>query len=449
MSAPTEGRVNLDDLRIREESRVGRGRGLLLLLLLLLIPAAFAAGWFLGPGSAGSFGGPVNVRTAVVTSGGASRNASSGGFSEGGWVEVPSYHPIYVSALTTGRVEELHVLEGSKVEKGQVVARLYGRDLRDSLRLAEAAVEEAAALVSLRESGYRKEEIAKQAAEVERNREEVALAKRVLDRTKRLVPDGAASMEDLDRDATALATAQRRLNAAEEEANRLTAGYRTEEVLQAKAALKRAEASRDQAKAKLEYVDVKSPAAGVVLERFVTPGTWLRQTDPRVVSLYDPKDLQARVDIRQENAARVWIGQKALVSIDAEPDKSYEAEVIRVEPLADFKKNTIQAKIRISEPGVSLHPEMICRVRFMGKKQASATPEDTRMPIVPESAVLEEAGKTYVFVVREGRARRTEVRLGEPEGAMLAVEAGVRIGDRVVVQPAGLSDGDEVTEAGQ
>jgi len=448
MAGGPDTRVNLDDLRIREKSSGGKGRGLLLALLILLVPGAFAAGWFFGPGKAGgALGGPIAVRTALVTTGGARAGNSRGGFSEGGWIEVPSYHPIYVSALTSGRVEELLVLEGSLVAKGQVVARLYARDHRDSLRAAEALFAERKAELALFTAGYRKEDIAKQQAEVNRLREEAALAKKILERTEKLVPTGAASREDLDRDASAAVTAAARLRAAEEELRRLNAGFRKEEVERAKASIAKAAAARDLAKAKLEYVDVTSPADGVVLERFVTAGTYLSPADPRVVALYDPDDLQVRVDIRQENAGIVFVGGKVAVSVEAVPGKSWPGEVIRVEPLADFKKNTIQAKIRLLETDPVLHPEMICRARFLAAEEPKAAADAPKVLSVPESAVREEAGKTYVYVASGGRVRRTEVRLGDAADGRVVVEAGLAGGERVVLSPAGLADGDEVTEA--
>ena len=189
------------------------------------------AGWFLGPGrGGGSLGGPVAVRTAVVAVDGDEGASSRGGFSEGGWIEVPSYHPIFVTALIPGRVEELTVLEGSEVTKGQVVARLYARDLSDSLRVAEAVLAEKRAELDLFLAGYREEDIAKQQAEVNRLREEAALAAKILQRTEKLVPTGAASAEDLERDASAMTTAVARLRVAEEEMKRLKAGFRKEEI---------------------------------------------------------------------------------------------------------------------------------------------------------------------------------------------------------------------------
>ncbi|MHC4934521.1 MAG: efflux RND transporter periplasmic adaptor subunit, partial [Planctomycetota bacterium] len=357
-----------------------------------------------------------------------------------------SYHPIVVSALLGGRVEEVTVLEGATVEKDQLIARLYAKDLKDALRNAEAQVAEAKAALDLFEAGYRKEDVRKAEAELQRVEEQAALAEKVHARTRELVPTGAASLEDLERHAAALKVAGARVEAAKEELNLLRAGYRVEEVAKARATLTRAEAARDLAQSHFSYAEVRSPAAGVVLERYVTPGSWLSDKDPRVVSLYDPNDLQVRVDVRQANASQIFVGQIAEVSTEAEPGKVYRGTVIRVDPLADLKKNTVQAKIRLSDPGPNLHPEMICRARFLPKeaKAAPGTPE--RRLTVPATAILNEAGVAFVYVVKDGHAARVRVSLGDEAGGRVEVKAGVSDGDRVVLAPAGLSDGREVTE---
>ena len=437
--------IDLNKLRIDDVSSAPRSR-LGTVLLVVLLPVAFAGGWLLRGGAGeGSAAGLIAVQTETMRAGGAGRSRA-GGFGEGGWIEVPSYHPVVISALVAGRVDELLVLEGSRVAKGQVVARLYRKDLERDFRRTEAEVGEARARLALLKAGYRKEEVAKARVEVTRLEEEVNLAEKVLARTRELVPTGAASREALDRHASALEVARARVEAAREELGRLEAGFRVEEVAQAEAALARTEAARDLAEARLSYTDVKSPAAGVVMERYVTTGTLLSAADPRVVALYDPEDLQVRVDVRQTNSTQVFVGQKAKISTEAEPGRTYPGEVIRLEPVADFKKNTIQAKIRILEPSESLHPEMICRVRFAA---AESSPEpDAELSITaPAGAIVREGGKSFVFLVRDGRARRTEIRPGAETGGRIEVLAGLSEGDRVVLAPAGLADGDPVQES--
>jgi multidrug efflux pump subunit AcrA (membrane-fusion protein) len=434
--------VDLNKLRIDDSASPARSR-FGIVLLVVLLPVAFVGGWLVR-GGGGTIAGTAKVRTETVRAG-AARSARPDGFGEGGWVEVPSYHPIVISALVPGRVDELLVLEGSRVEKGQVVARLYKKDLERDFRRAEAEVGEARARLALLRAGYRKEEVAKARVEVARLSEDVKLAEKVLARTRELVPTGAASREDLDRHTSALEVARARVEAAREELGRLEAGFRVEEVKQAEATLARTEAARDLVEARLSYTDVKSPAAGVVMERYVTVGTLLAASDPRVVALYDPKDLQVRVDVRQTNRTQVFVGQKVKISTEAEPGRTYPGEVIRVEPVADFKKNTIQAKIRILAPSASLHPEMICRVRFAAAA-SEARPEEEPVITVPAGAIVRDDGRSFVFLVRDGSARRTEIRVGAESGGRVEVDAGLSKGDRVVLEPAGLADGDPVQE---
>jgi multidrug efflux pump subunit AcrA (membrane-fusion protein) len=446
MTTRNHTRPDLNDLKIEEKPARRRGGGLLLVLLFVLVPGAFALGYYLKGGGTAFPGGTTSVTVEVVTEPGAvapDRN----GFGEGGWIEVPSYHPLIVSTLIPGRVEKLLVLEGAAVAKGQLVAELYAADLEDTLRLREAEVAEAQAALDLLVAGYRVEDVAKAAAEVRRQTEGVAIAEKVASRTAGLVPAGAASAEQLERDLSEVEVAKARLAATVEEHHRLTAGFRPEEVEKARAALARTEANRDLARSHLSYATVTSPAAGVVLSRFVTAGTFVTASDPRIVSLYDPEDLQVRVDVRQENATRITIGQRALISTEAEPGKTYEGIVIRVEPLADLKKNTVQAKIRIESPGPALRPEMICRVRFLEAEEERSEPGERPALTVPATAVTTDGGGSSLFLVRSGRAARVTVRLGEAAGGRVTITAGIAPGDRVITAPpAGLSDGDRVSE---
>lgn len=126
---------------------------------------------------------------------------------------------------------------------------------------------------------------------------------------------------------------------------------------------------------------------------------------------------------------------------EAESDHVYHGRVIRLEPLADFKKNTIQAKVRIEDPGPGLHPEMICRARFLAPREDEPAGAEPSEPTVALAAVVREAGRSYSYLVRGGRARRVELRLGEERGGRVVVESGLSVGDQVVLEPpAGLGE---------
>ena len=195
----------------------------------------------------------------------------------------------------------------------------------------------------------------------------MTLKKKVLERTRSLLSSGAVSSEDLDRDEAAHSRLIAQRNALEQDLLLKEEGSRVEDIQAAEADYRRSLAVVELARNQLSYATVTSPFDGAVLERFVTPGTWIAAQNPRIVSLYDPGDLQVRVDVRQENIGGVFVGQTVDVYTDAELDRAYAGRVIRIEPMADFKKNTIQVKVKILDPSENLYPEMIARIRFMRK----------------------------------------------------------------------------------
>lgn len=373
--------VNLDDLKIDHEKAASRKRfPLLLMLLVFLLGGAcgFALLYFKPPFLHGLLEEPLEESNPGIQP---KKNAAENdekpksveepeepreqSFTEGGWVEVPSYHPVVVSALIPGRLEELHVLESSRVKKGDVIARLYQKDLEDERSRAAAELEAAEADLKRLRAGFRIQEVEQARADLEAAEADVRLKEQVLRRTEKLVETGAVSEEELDRDKAAFEKAKARRDTLEQELSLKEEGFRAEDIEAAEAELARRKALLELAKNRLDYTVIKSPMDGVVLERFVTPGTYIPASDPKIVNLYDPNDLQVRVDVRQENIAGVYLGQEVEVFTDVEPERAYTGEVIRIDPLADFKKNTIQVKIKLLDPSGNLYPEMIARIRFM------------------------------------------------------------------------------------
>lgn len=420
--------------------------GVVLFLLGLL------AGYILfarGPGTSGGAGRVV--RTAVAGAGGGSTTA---GFTAGGWVEVatPRY-PLYVSGRITQTLERVAVKEGDAVAPGQPLAWLYDVDARAKLAAAEARLGRVRAAAGQMKAGYREEEVRAGAARARETAEQARLAAANLERARR-VAEGALSAEELDGLQSAATAAAAVQAAAEAELDKLRKGYRAEEIEAAAADVREAEAQRRLAELELSYCTIFAPTNTPplrVLNVLRRPGEWVGMgREAAVVSLYDPRDLQVRVDVPQGNVRRTRVGGRAVVRVDANPDREYPARVVRVDPLAELAKNTVTVRLAIEEPDDLLFPEMVAHVVFL---PAEASPEPASagtFPVVPASAVVRgEGGAAHVFVVEGGMARRVAVETGEPRGGgSLDIRRGVTSGQRVVVSPpAGLKDGERVQEA--
>lgn len=273
---------------------------------------------------------PDGERAAHAPDGG---NPASGGEAAGeviaqasGWLE-PDPFPINVSALAEGVVSAVLVLEGDRVEAGQVVARMVDDEARLALAAAEADLAEAAAMVAQAEADLAAAQtlwdnpvertravamaeavLAEARADLERHPAEIAVEEAKLaelqdelDRKTRLTQTGAVSRGELARltqrvgaqkaalDAHIALEAIREAKVRQAEADLAAAreGLRlrieeTRSLAAARAALDRtkaaharAVAARDDAALRLARMEVRAPVAGVVLSRLAAPGTRL------------------------------------------------------------------------------------------------------------------------------------------------------------------------------
>lgn len=453
---------------------------------------------------------PVQVVPVVWRSGGQAVTGGGVVVQAPGWVEADPF-AIGVSALTDGIVREVLVLEGQRIEAGQVVARLIADDARIAVDRAEAELGEAtarlansqAALVAAQSAwdnpvalkaalAVADATMAERQAELERWPAELASeqarAEELSAEVQRIsalnVKEQGTDIELLRAEkqgeaAAALAESTRRrkpildarLAAAKAEQAAAAENLRlritdTKELAEARAdvaegtaAVRRSDAMLAEARLRLERTDIRTPVAGVVMSRLVEPGSrlMLNADMPRanqVVRLYDPDRLQVRIDIPLAEAAKVGIGMKAEIVAQILPDRIYHGEVTRVVHEADIQRNTLQVKVRIDDPSADLKPEMLARARFLGKAGASSAPDASPRVYVPQAYVHRgERGHAHVMVVNQTRqtAEMRVVALGDSMiGDTIEIVDGLRPGDRVIADdPARIRDGMRVRIVGE
>jgi len=230
-----------------------------------------------------------------------------------GWVE-PSPFPIAASALISGVVREVFVLEGDHVEKDQVVARLINDQSKIALRGRDADVKIKSA--------------------------ELAMLQDELARKQKLVAGGGVSEGEVARLAI--------------------------KVLGAKAVVEQSDAARAEAELTLARAEVRAPVAGIVMARLVTPGSLVGMdaSTAAVAQLFDPNNLQVRTDVPLADAGKLRVGQQAQVQFDSLPGQTVRGRVLRLVQQADIAKNTLQAKVLLENPPPGLVPDMLARVRI-------------------------------------------------------------------------------------
>jgi HlyD family secretion protein len=359
-----------------------------------------------------------------------------------GWVEADPY-AVSVPALTPGVVREVLVLEGQRVEKGQVVAVLVDDDAKLAQKRSRAELEVMEAELEAARANH-----GAAVSRVDELRDEV-------ERKRGLVAAGGVSEGQFARLGL-------RLKALEQEVEGAQAA-----VTAAEARVRQREVACDEADLALERTQVRAAAAGVVLARLVEPGARISMEGAMpgaVVRLYDPSKLQVRVDVPIADAAKVGVGTPAAVVTEALPDRTFTGVVTRLVHEADIQRNTVQVKVALESPDATLKPEMLTRVRFMGAGGAGAAGaggagDQVRRFLIPATAVLhagsgQAAGQAHVFVVDHTEqggpvAAMRSVTLSPAQDGYMEAVGDLREGDRVIVEPTNLREGQRVRIAGE
>jgi RND family efflux transporter MFP subunit len=404
MDEPT---ARLDELRIertdRPESSLRIGLWLACAGVVLLLGGAGA--WLLTRSRG------IEVRTA------AARETGAGGLERvvlnaSGY--VTARRAATVSSKVTGKVTEVLIEEGMRVQEDQTLARLDDANVRASLRLAEAQL--LSATNALAETRVRIRE-----------------ADQELDRQAALVKNKIATQADFDHAEAAALAYKARLQ------------QQTADVLVAE----RTVATWQQ---QLDDTLIRAPFGGIVTSKNAQPGEMISPisagggfTRTGICTIVDMQSLEIEIDVNESYINRVEPGQSVEASLDAYPDWKIPCKVIAIIPTADRQKSTVKVRVGFIKLEPRILPDMSVKVAF--RESGGAAPATGRMVAVPKTAVRQLDGHDVVFVVRDSRAERRAVTVSSTGADDAVISAGISAGEKVALAPSGeLADGTAVRE---
>lgn len=240
-----------------------------------------------------------------------------------------------------GRIEAISVKEGDPVTAGTELARLDRAEAQARRDQAEAQLSAARALLAEMESGFRLEEVAQARAARNVAQDRLSDAQRDLERTRKLRDGGAVSQEMLDKATTLAEVAKSQFTQADEQLHLLESGPRKERVDAQRAAVAQAEAAVRSVDALLHNMTIHSEFDGIVSVRHREPGEIVPAGSP-VLTVINRDDRWIRIYISETRIGSVRVGQKAMISSDTDPDKSYQGEVVYISTEAEFTPKTVQ-----------------------------------------------------------------------------------------------------------
>lgn len=307
-----------------------------------------------------------------------------------------------IATKITGRLVYLAVEEGSRVKKGDIIARLENEDTLAAKDQALAGVQTARFLL-------------------EQSLAELSDATLSYHRSKELVSSGYIAKSEYD-----AADARFKRAKAAVQANQAA-------VLNSRAVLKGAEVT-------LDYANLRAPFDAVVLTKnadigdIVTPLGAAANAKAAVVDVADMGSLKVEVDVSESNIEKVFKDQPCEIQLDALPSERFSGKVHMIVPTADRTKASVMVKVAFNVLSPKVLPEMSAKVAFL----LHEITETEMQPVtaVPASAIAYRNNEAVVFRISGDRAASAQVSLGRQMDGMREILSGLNIGDKILISPS-------------
>lgn len=359
---------------------------------------------------------PVTVQTAPVVAMDQAGAGNSSVLDASGY--VVARRMATVSAKITGKVREVMIEEGMRVEEGQVMATLDPIDANAQRSL------NAAQLDAARSQSFGLQAQLRQ-AEAEAGRLQSLVGQQLVSRSQY---DQAVAARDSLR--AQLATSRHNAKVAQD-------------------ALAIADLGVDNNV-------VRAPFSGVVTAKAAQPGEIVSPlsagggfTRTGIGTIVDMESLEVEVEVGEAFIGRVQPKMPVEIVLNAYPDWKIPGHVIAIIPTADRGKATVKVRVALEAKDPRIVPEMGVRVSFLEKAAAAGTeaPKGVR---VPAAAIVERDGKPVAFVVQaDDKVKQQALEVGQVLAKDKQVLSGLSAGQTVVLSPAAeLKDGDKVALEG-
>lgn len=291
-----------------------------------------------------------------------------------------------VASKGTGRLVYLGVVEGDRVAKNQIIARLEDADVH-------AALEQAKANLRVSEADLKD-------------------ARQSLARQKSLLEKGLANQAEYD--------------AADARLQRVIAG------------IEMAKAMVTSAEVQLENTLIRAPFDGTVLTKnadigeMVVPMAASVGSKSAAVTIADMSSLQAEADVSESNIEHIKPDQPCEITLDAYPEIRYQGYVAKIVPTADRAKATVMVKVAFRSYDNRVLPEMGAKVLFLTKASDAAVMTEKPCLTLPASAVVERDGKKIAFRVIDNKATSVIISVGRMMGPNVEIINGLTSGEKVI-----------------
>lgn len=321
-----------------------------------------------------------------------------------------------------GRLLNLQVAVGDRVSKNQIVG-----SLDDSL-LAATVQQERGELASL-ESELIREQLNIKNAQINLQEAKINLeqAKSDAQRYSGLAEIGAISQQQAESFQTTAKVAQQTVFLAEEEVNIAKTAVTT-----ARGRIAAQQAAIAESLQRQSYSQLTAPITGIVISKNQEPGNLVREGE-EILAIGDFSAVKIFTAISAVDLNLITIGQTVRVELDALKDKVFRGKVTKINPVANADTRKIGIEVTVVNPNNQIKGGLLASVQLpkIARQQVS----------VPQTAITEEAGTNYVFVLtkedakqRQAKVSKRPVQIEEISQKRVFITEGLQTGEKYVLR---------------
>lgn len=331
---------------------------------------------------------------------------------------------VVLGTKVAGRLAEVTVDLGSRVKRGEVIARLDQSDFKLRVDQADAALQQARARLGLTPTGADEKVDPEQTAIVRQAAAVLDEARLTRERSIKLMQQDLIARAQLDTAEANLKVAEGRYQDA------------VEEVRNRQAVIAQRRSELDLARQQLADTVLTSPIEGAVSLKQASVGEYLGAGVP-VATLVRVHPLRLRVAVPEREGSGVRGGQPVKLMVEGDTT-TYNGRVVRLSPIVQEQNRTLMVEAEVPNERAALRPGSFARVEIV---------TDAGQPVVtvPAASIITFAGVEKVLVVRQGKTAEVRVVTGRRLGDDVEIIDGVKRGDAVVAVPGNLTGGQSVT----
>jgi len=332
---------------------------------------------------------------------------------------------VTVSSEVEGKVDEVLVDIGDRVERGQPLVNVNTTELKLSLDQQRALYQQVRARLGIEPESEDLKNVL-DAAEVKKAAADLREAEDTYKRAQQLLAKQLMPRQDFDQTEARMHSASAAYDLAVQSVQNL------------RAQLSQYKASVQLAEKKLRDAVIRAPFKGQVKERVVAPGQYLKvQTPVMVIVSIDP--LRVRLKIPEPMAGWIQIGERINVSVDAYPDKTFSGKLARINPSVDPQSRTFEVEALLENSDGLLKPGFFAKARIpSGKVDQAMT--------VPHNALQYSYGVYKLALIQGDVLKDTEVKVGDLSSDEIEIVSGAKAGDMIAfpVKGQALKDGAKI-----